>query len=123
MAGPTEAGEGEATRVVAYDADEEEEAHFGRTFDDFLERKRQCGESTVGLTRDKFLQKLRDNKAALVISTAAAPCASASTSRTARRRSKRRRFASKRAGLLHQQLVGAGFLAGGGGLGGGRGAV
>ncbi len=58
--------EGESTRVVAYDEDEEEEAHFGRTFDDFLDKKRQCGESIVGLSRDKFFQKLRDNKAALV---------------------------------------------------------
>ena len=58
--------QGESTRVVPYDADEEEEAHFGRTFDDFLDKKRQCGESTVGLSRDKFLQKLRDNKAALI---------------------------------------------------------
>jgi hypothetical protein len=28
--------------------------------------KRECGESTAGLTLDRFLQKLRDNKAALV---------------------------------------------------------
>ena len=64
--GRDRSAEGESTRVVAYDADEEEEAHFGRTFDDFLDKKRQCGESTVGLSRDKFFQKLRDNKAALV---------------------------------------------------------
>jgi hypothetical protein len=58
--------DGDATRVVPYDPDEEEEAHFRHIFDDFIARKRDCGESTVGLTRDKFLQKLRDNKAALV---------------------------------------------------------
>ena len=46
--------------------DEEEEAHFRHIFDDFIAKKRDCGESTVGLTRDKFLQKLRDNKASLV---------------------------------------------------------
>jgi len=56
----------EATRVVPYDADEEEEAHFRHVFDDFIAKKRDCGESTVGLTRDKFLQKLRENKASLV---------------------------------------------------------
>ncbi|HEY7373745.1 MAG TPA: MXAN_5187 family protein [Polyangia bacterium] len=56
----------EATRVVPYDADEEEEAHFRHIFDDFIAKKRDCGESTVGLTRDKFLQKLRENKANLV---------------------------------------------------------
>jgi hypothetical protein len=58
--------DGEATRVVPYDPDEEEEAHFRHIFDDFMDKKRECGESTAGLTRDKFLQKLRDNKAALV---------------------------------------------------------
>jgi hypothetical protein len=56
----------EATRVVPYDPSEEEEAHYRHIFDDFMDKKRECGESTVGLTRDKFLQKLRDNKAALV---------------------------------------------------------
>jgi hypothetical protein len=59
-------GDGDATRVVPYDPDEEEEAHFRHIFDDFIAKKRDCGESTVGLTRDKFLQKLRDNKASLV---------------------------------------------------------
>ena len=58
--------DGDATRVVPYDADEEEEAHFRHIFDDFIAKKRDCGESTVGLTRDKFLQKLRDNKSSLV---------------------------------------------------------
>jgi hypothetical protein len=58
--------EGEATRVVPYDLQEEEDAHFRHVFDDFVETKRSCGESTVGLTPVKFLQKLRDNKNALV---------------------------------------------------------
>jgi hypothetical protein len=58
--------DGDATRVVPYDQEEEEEAHFRHIFDDFLAKKRDCGESTAGLTRDKFLQKLRDNKASLV---------------------------------------------------------
>jgi hypothetical protein len=58
--------DGESTRVVPYDPQEEEEAHFRHIFDDFIAKKRDCGESTVGLTRDKFLQKLRENKASLV---------------------------------------------------------
>jgi hypothetical protein len=52
----------DATRVVPYDEQDEEEAHFLHVFDDFVALKRDCGESTTGLTRDKFLQKLRDNK-------------------------------------------------------------
>jgi hypothetical protein len=58
--------EGEATRVVPYDLREEEDAHFRHVFDDFVETKRSCGEPTTGLTQAKFLQKLRDNKAALL---------------------------------------------------------
>jgi hypothetical protein len=56
----------EATRVVPYDEQEEEDAHFRHVFDDFVETKRSCGEPTAGLTQAKFLQKLRDNKSALV---------------------------------------------------------
>ena len=52
--------------MVPYDPEEEEEAHFRHIFDDFIAKKRDCGESTAGLTRDKFLQKLRENKASLV---------------------------------------------------------
>jgi hypothetical protein len=63
---PSANSDHDATRVVPYDPDEEEEAHFRHIFDDFIAKKRDCGESTVGLTRDKFLQKLRDNKASLV---------------------------------------------------------
>jgi Double sensory domain of two-component sensor kinase len=58
--------DGEATRVVPYDLEEEEDAHFRHVFDDFVETKRSCGEPTAGLTQAKFLQKLRDNKSALV---------------------------------------------------------
>jgi hypothetical protein len=64
--GRSPGGDNEATRVVPYDADEEEDAHFAHIFDDFVDKKRECGESTVGLTRDKFVQKLRDNKASLI---------------------------------------------------------
>jgi len=63
---PAPGSDGDATRVVPYDQEDEEEAHFLHVFDDFVALKRDCGESTAGLTRDKFLQKLRDNKASLV---------------------------------------------------------
>jgi hypothetical protein len=56
----------EATRVVPYDESEEEAAHFAHVYDEFLQLKKQCGETTAGLTIDKFLQKLRDNKSSLV---------------------------------------------------------
>jgi hypothetical protein len=56
----------EATRVVPYDENEEEAAHFAHVYDEFVQVKKQCGEPQAGLTLDKFLQKLRDNKAALV---------------------------------------------------------
>ena len=56
----------EATRVVPYDESEEEAAHFAHVYDEFLQLKKQCGESTAGLTIDKFLQKLHDNKSSLV---------------------------------------------------------
>ena len=63
---PAPNSDGDATRVVPYDEENEEEAHFLHIFDDFVALKRSCGEPTAGLTRDKFLQKLRDNKASLV---------------------------------------------------------
>jgi hypothetical protein len=56
----------EATRVVPYDHNEEEAAHFAHVYDEFVQTKKTCGEPTAGLTIDKFLQKLRDNKAQLV---------------------------------------------------------
>jgi hypothetical protein len=56
----------EATRVVPYDENEEEAAHFAHVYDEFVQTKQQCGEPQAGLTMEKFLQKLRDNKAQLV---------------------------------------------------------
>ena len=56
----------EATRVVPYDESEEEAAHFAHVYDEFVQTKKACGESQAGLTIDKFLQKLRDNKSQLV---------------------------------------------------------
>lgn len=43
-----------------------EEAHFREVFQQFLETKRQCGESVVGLTFEKFVVTLRKNKEAIV---------------------------------------------------------
>jgi hypothetical protein len=59
-------GDGPATRVVANEDDADEELHFKRVFDDFVATKKECGESTVGLTLDKFKIKLRGNKTALM---------------------------------------------------------
>jgi hypothetical protein len=61
-----DAPEGEATRIVPFDENEEEAAHFAHVYDEFVQVKKQCGEPSGGLTIDKFLVKLRDNKAALV---------------------------------------------------------
>ena len=51
---------------MPYDESEEEAAHFAHVYDEFVQAKKQCGESQTGLTFDKFLTKLRDNKATLV---------------------------------------------------------
>ena len=56
----------EATRVIASDDDADEDTHFKNIFDDFVATKRECGESLVGLTLDKFKDKLRGNKDALM---------------------------------------------------------
>jgi hypothetical protein len=56
----------EATRVVPYDESEEEAAHFAHVYEEFVTTKKNCGEPQAGLTLDKFLVKLRDNKNALV---------------------------------------------------------
>jgi hypothetical protein len=56
----------EATRVVPYDENDEESAHFAHVYDEFVATKKACGESQAGLTVDKFLEKLRSNKALLV---------------------------------------------------------
>jgi hypothetical protein len=56
----------EATRIVPFDESEEEAAHFAHVYDEFVQVKKQCGESMAGMSIDKFLVKLRDNKNALV---------------------------------------------------------
>ena len=43
-----------------------EESHFREVFSQFLETKRQCGESVVGLTYEKFVVTLRKNKEQIV---------------------------------------------------------
>src|SRR4029077_18403274 len=56
----------DATRVVGSADDVDEDTHFKNIFDDFVATKRECGESLVGLTLDKFKDKLRGNKDALM---------------------------------------------------------
>jgi histidine kinase family protein len=56
----------EATRIIANADDVDEDTHFKNIFDDFVATKRECGESIVGLTLDKFKDKLRGNKDALM---------------------------------------------------------
>jgi hypothetical protein len=60
LAGP------DATRVIANADDVDEDTHFKAIFDDFVATKRECGESLAGLTLDKFKDKLRGNKDALM---------------------------------------------------------
>jgi hypothetical protein len=43
-----------------------EEADFQAVFEEFLETKRRCGESTEGVTLDKFVGKLRQNREQLI---------------------------------------------------------
>lgn len=45
---------------------DEEEAHVREVFEQFVATKRECGESVSGLTLEKFSQRLRDNRAALM---------------------------------------------------------
>lgn len=50
----------EAAAALATAADEE--TYFRSVFDEFVELKTRCGESTTGLTYAKFVDKLRKNK-------------------------------------------------------------
>ena len=45
---------------------EGETSYFRQVYEDFVELKRKCGESTDGLTYDKFAVKLRQNRDQLV---------------------------------------------------------
>ncbi len=42
-----------------------DEAHFEEVYQQFLQTKKECGESTAGLTKEKFVEKLRKNSADL----------------------------------------------------------
>jgi hypothetical protein len=46
--------------------DVDEETHYKSIFEDFVNTKRDCGESLAGLTLDKFKDKLRGNRDALM---------------------------------------------------------
>ena len=63
---PARGPDKDATRVVASADDADEETHFKNIFNDFVATKRECGESIAGLTLDKFKDKLRGNKDALM---------------------------------------------------------
>jgi hypothetical protein len=42
--------------------EDEEASHFKEVYDKFVQTKKQCGESTAGLTLQKFSQTLRKNR-------------------------------------------------------------
>jgi hypothetical protein len=42
-----------------------DEAHFEEVYQQFLQTKKECGEPTAGLTKEKFVEKLRKNSADL----------------------------------------------------------
>lgn len=44
----------------------EQAAHFREVYDQFVATKKQCGESTAGLTFEKFSQTLRKNRDSIV---------------------------------------------------------
>jgi hypothetical protein len=44
----------------------EEDRHFREVFDRFVALKKECGESTAGLTFDKFVVTLRKNRDAIL---------------------------------------------------------
>jgi hypothetical protein len=56
----------EPTSVSAEPGSPDEEAYFRSVFDQFVELKKKCGESIVGLTFAKFADKLRKNQAELI---------------------------------------------------------
>ncbi|MCE9576531.1 MAG: cell division protein FtsK, partial [Deltaproteobacteria bacterium] len=54
------------TSVGAEPGSADEEAYFRTVFEQFVELKKKCGESIVGLTYAKFADKLRKNQQELV---------------------------------------------------------
>jgi hypothetical protein len=55
-----------AAEPDALSEDQEEERHWEQTFDEFLRLREECGESSDGLTFDRFRVKLEKNKETLV---------------------------------------------------------
>src|SRR6185503_3625842 len=49
-----------------FDEPIDDDKHMQEIYLEFLNTKQQCGESAVGLTLEKFRQRLQDNKAALM---------------------------------------------------------
>jgi hypothetical protein len=56
----------DADAVAGIGGDADEETHYKAIFEDFVATKRECGESIAGLTLDKFKDKLRGNRDALM---------------------------------------------------------
>ncbi len=52
--------------AAAAGAPSQEEQHFREVFDQFVAKKKACGEATAGLTYDKFSQTLRKNRDQIV---------------------------------------------------------
>jgi hypothetical protein len=50
----------------AHGTDDEIEADYRRIFEDFVASRTQCGEGLEGVTYDKFLVKLRQNRTQLI---------------------------------------------------------
>jgi hypothetical protein len=48
------------------DTSDELEAEFQRVFDEFVATRQKCGEGLEGVTLDKFVDKLRNNRAQLI---------------------------------------------------------
>jgi hypothetical protein len=69
VASPTEAllrAAREVSQVAPNPADDQVEQEFRQVYRDFIETKQACGESTDGITFDKFSGKLRSNRQQLI---------------------------------------------------------
>ncbi|HEY2748127.1 MAG TPA: MXAN_5187 C-terminal domain-containing protein, partial [Polyangia bacterium] len=69
VASPTEAllrAAREVSQVAPNPAEEALDAEFRQVYRDFIETKQACGESTEGITFDKFSGKLRSNRQQLI---------------------------------------------------------
>jgi hypothetical protein len=52
--------------AAAHGTDEEIEADYRRVFEEFIATRQKCGEALEGVTLDKFIEKLRQNRAQLI---------------------------------------------------------